>query len=340
MRKIATIALLLLACCGRARAQQQFAELGDFPLQSGEVIRRCRVGYRTFGRLNADRSNAVLALTWFTGTSAQMSSLFERGALIDSTRYFVVVIDALGNGVSSSPSNSAQQPRMKFPRFTIRDMVNSQHLVLTKTLGLTHVRAVAGISMGGMQTFEWTVAYPGFMDRAISIVGSPRLDPYDLLLWQIQNDALMLDPAWKGGEYTRQPSGRLVAGISALVDSTPERFAQTHPRERLDEQMAAAARAVEVFDANDHIRQSEAMMAHDVSARFGGSLERAAAAVKARVLVVTSATDRIVTPGPAIRFAGLLHAELVRLENDCGHSGPSCDQARVKRAVSAFLAGE
>ena len=74
---------------------------------------------------------------------------------MDSTRYFVILVDAIGDGVSSSPSNSKAQPLMKFPDITIRDMVESEHRLATEVLHLTHLRAVMGLSMGGMQTFEW-----------------------------------------------------------------------------------------------------------------------------------------------------------------------------------------
>ena len=204
MKRLSLVVLFLslfLFTPGAASAQgQRFADLGDFRLESGEVIKGCRVGYRTFGAMNADRSNVVLFPTWASGTTEQLASNFGPGRLLDTSKFYVVAVDALGNGVSSSPSNSTAQPRMKFPRFTVRDMVETQHQLLTKVLGIGHVRAVVGISMGGMQTFQWVVAYPDFMDRAVPIVGSPRLAPYDLLLWQAQIDAIMNDPGWRGGE--------------------------------------------------------------------------------------------------------------------------------------------
>ena len=104
----------------------------------------------------------VLVPTWLAGTTSDLKDLFGSGQLVDASIYFVVAIDSLSNGVSASPSNSRRQPRMKFPKITIRDMVNSQYQLVTKVLHLDHVRAVVGLSMGGMQTFEWIVSYPDF----------------------------------------------------------------------------------------------------------------------------------------------------------------------------------
>jgi homoserine O-acetyltransferase len=331
------VLLVLAALPSKARAQQQFAELGDFKLESGEVIRNCRIGYRTFGRLNADRSNAVLFLTWFTGTSLPLAGFFGPGEMVSGDHYGIAV-DALGDGVSSSPSNSSAQPRMQFPRFTVRDLVKSQHQLLTQVLKIKHLRAVMGVSMGGMQTFQWAVSHPGFMDKVVPIAGSPRLGAYDLMLWQAQNEAIMRDPAWQGGEYRQPPSGRLVAMIDALADSPPGRFDRDKGRAGWSAAIDRSARDIERFDANDRIRQAQAMMAHDVSAAFGGSLERAAAAVKARMLVVVTAGDHIVPPGPALEFARAARAQVLQLDNECGHGGVNCEYERVKREVGEFLA--
>lgn len=335
-RAVLVVAMLLLAAAAAPAREQKFASLGDFRLESGEVIRDCRIGYRTFGVLDGERSNVVLFPTWASGTTEQLASNFGPGRLVDTSKFYVVAVDALGNGVSSSPSNSTAQPRMKFPRFTVRDMVETQHALLTKVLGIKRVRAVVGISMGGMQAFQWLVSHPDFMDRAATIVGSPRLAPYDLLLWQAQIDAIMNDPGWRGGEYAENPARAAEYQFGALLLTTPEEFNRRMTREKLFEELARA-KTVRGFDANDKIRQDQAMMAHDVSERFGGSMERAAAAVRARVLVVVAARDHVVTPGPAAEFARLLKARLVTLEGDCGHLAPGCESQKVNPAVAEFL---
>ncbi len=200
----------------------QFASLGDFKLTGGGVMRDCRIGYRTYGRLNDAKSNAILFPTWASGTSEQLKGQAAPGKLADGSKYFVVLVDALANGVSSSPSNSRLQPRMKFPRITVRDMVNSQYELLTRHLGIRHLKAVVGISMGGMQTFQWIVSYPEFMDKAVPIVGSPRLAPYDLVLWKMEIDAIKSDGGWNDGEYKENPAQMLFAEFWMLMGETPQ----------------------------------------------------------------------------------------------------------------------
>jgi homoserine O-acetyltransferase len=318
--------------------QQQSASLGDFKLESGETIRDCRLGYRTFGQLNSDKSNVILFPTWFTGTTSQLVELVGPSKIVDSSKYYVILVDALGDGISTSPSNSQAQPRMKFPKFGIRDMVASQHQLLTQVLHIDHLKAVMGISMGGMQTFQWIVSYPDFVDKAIPIVGSPRLAPFDLMLWKAENDAIMGDPAWKNGEYTDQPALTLLTAFEGLAIETPEKFNADTTREKLPEWFAQTQKQIATFDANNHIRQAQAMMAHDVSATVGGSMERTAAAVKAKVLVIVSVTDHMVTPGPALEFAQMLHAEVLELRDNCGHLAPGCEMGKVGTAVTGFLA--
>ena len=319
----------------------RFANLGDFRLQSGQVIHDCRIGYRTFGRLDGAKSNAVLFPTWFTGTTKDLISLVGPGKLVDSSKYFVITVDALGDGVSSSPSNSKVQPHMKFPKLSVRDMVESQHRLATEELHLGHVRAVIGISMGGMQTFQWMVAYPEFMDVAIPIVGSPKLTSYDLLLWQAEVHAIEADAKWNQGDYTAPPEAgmRTVADIHELALETPAyRVKHTAPQDFRRFLESSEDSTMRGFDANNWIRQAQAMMGHDVSQPLGEDMEKAAAAVKARVLVIAGLQDHMVNPQPALAFARLIHAPTLEIDSDCGHLISDCEAPRINAAVAKFLA--
>jgi homoserine O-acetyltransferase len=318
----------------------KFADLGDFRLESGQTIRDCRLGYRTFGKLNAEKSNAVLFPTWFTGTTKDLVDLIGPGKLVDPAKHFVIAVDALGDGVTSSPSNSKLQARMKFPIFTIRDMVESQHEFLTRVLHIPHLHAVVGISMGGMQAFQWMVSFPEFMDRAVPIVGTPKLNAYDLLLWQAELHAIKADHAWNGGEYQSPPEAgmKTVADIHTLAVATPAyRTRRTDPRDFQKFLETTERDTMQHFDANNWVRQLEAMLSHDVSKTFSGNIERAAAAVKARALIIVGLQDHMVNPQPALMFARLLQARTLELDTDCGHLVFDCEGKRVYAAVRRFL---
>jgi len=133
------------------------AELGDLALESGESIRDYRQSYVTHGNLNADKSNLVLACISLTGNHHRLDFLIGPGKALDTERFFIICADPIGNGLSTSPSNSNEQSRMRFPRFLIRDMVNAQHRLLTEVFGVEHACAVVGASMGGMQALQWPV---------------------------------------------------------------------------------------------------------------------------------------------------------------------------------------
>jgi homoserine O-acetyltransferase len=332
-----TTSLVLLAA---DEPEQKFAWLGDFRLENGREIKNLKLGYRTAGELNADKSNAVLFPTWFTGTTKDLVDYVGPGRLVDSSKYFVILVDALGDGVSSSPSNSREQPHMRFPQINIRDMVRAEYELATKHLKISHLRAVIGISMGGMQTFQWIVSYPDFMDKAIPIVGSPQLTSYDLLLWTAELHALESDPAWKGGEYTSPPPAgtATAADILALALTSPQdRVRKIPPRDFLQFLEKNRQDTMQNFDDNDRISQLQAMIADDVSAPFGGSMEKAAAAVRAKVLVIVGLRDHVVNPTPALDFARLIFAPTLELNSDCGHMSFQCESDNLNQTVARFL---
>ncbi|HSF14976.1 MAG TPA: alpha/beta fold hydrolase [Vicinamibacteria bacterium] len=307
----------------------QIAELGELSLESGEMLRDTRLAYRTVGRLDAEKSNAVLFPTWFTGTS---EDLFVMGAVaaVDTSRFFLIAVDAFGNGVSSSPSNSMKEAA--FPRIAIGDMVKAQYRLVTEVLGIERLHAVMGASMGGMQTFEWMVAYPGFVKRAVPIVGSPRLGSYDLLLWRTELEAIEL--ARQHGDIAS--AAAVVGMVGALAMQTPEFHARATPRESLAK-LVEEAKAGAMDSMYDQRTQLLAMIDHDVSRRHGGSMVKAAESVEAEVLNVVALTDHMVTPGPALEFAELLGQGSIALESDCGHLALLCEGERVQEIIRAFL---
>ena len=325
-----------------AAAPQQFAQMGDLQLESKSVIRNCAVGYRTLGTLNADRSNAVVFLTWHTGKSEEALSMFGAKGLFDPTPYYVVIIDAIGNGVSCSPSNSKAQHGTAFPTFTVRDMVASQHRLLTEKLGLQHVHAVMGYSMGGIQTFQWMVSHPDFMNVAIPIAGTPRQSSYDMLFWRSLELTLLNEPSYAKGRYKKQPSMAALQTLFMMNATTPE-FRVTHTTPQGFEKFFKenAALDPDAADANNWRWQTRAMLVQDVGEpgddNAPRSLALAAAKVKARVHVISPRQDHIVNPLAALEFAQLLKADTTVLEGNCGHWAVNCEMAKVRPVVEAAL---
>jgi homoserine O-acetyltransferase len=336
--RILSVALLVILWSGVAAAQGtlEFARLGDFRLEDGETLRNCRIAYRTFGTLNKERSNAVLFPSWFAGTSQDLVSLdlIGPGRLADTSRFFVIAVDALGNGVSSSPSNSRMQPGRKFPRFSIRDMVNCQYELLTRHLGITHLEAVMGISMGGMQAFQWMLSYPDFMEKTVSIVGSPLPTSFDHLIIHAELNLLETMGEGKDGGLTTM---RTLTPIHIIAQRTPSFFVENIPVGQLAAYIASTQEAVTRSNIHDWTWQLKAIARHDVFHSFGGSPENAAASVKSRVLVVTSRQDHMVNPASANDFAKTLGARTLELTGNCGHLAFLCENDTLIEAVSRFM---
>jgi homoserine O-acetyltransferase len=310
------------------------ATIGDLALDSGQTIRNCRIGYRTWGALDASKGNAILVPTWLGSTSDTLGSWIGIGKLYDTSRYYVIAVDALGNGVSSSPSNSDDQGAA-FPRFTVRDMVRSQYQLVTRTLHLGHLYAVSGISLGGMQTFQWAVSYPEFLSKAVPILATPRQSAYDLLLWKTELDLI---DSLRDNPHSAAAVMKAVAGIQALELRTPSWIAGHLTRETLPAFQHDEEAAIGRIDLRDYASQLRAMIDHDIYRDSGGSPEVTARTIKAWMLVVISDQDHMVNPAPAIQLARITRSEILVLTGDCGHLATGCEQARLLREAGRFLA--
>ncbi len=328
--------LLFLIVTFLNAGNQQIARLGDFPLLNSLVIKNCRIGYRTYGKLNAQKSNAILFPTWFGGQSKQIGYFLGPNKLIDSTKYFVIAVDALGNGISSSPSNSTEQPGDQFPQFTIADMVRSQYDLLIQHLHIRHLLAVVGGSMGGMQTFEWMVRYPKFMDKAIPYVGTPQFDSYDILEWQ-----QALNMIKSGKHYGIPPDSirGMLNSFTSLLARTPQWIAEHYNRKKMPEIFAKFyAGEPKIFTNANYASQIKAMLQHDVAKDFHGDLRKAAAKVRSKTLIIQVSTDHIVNPLNALKFAKYMHAKIFVFDSPCGHLGIGCNLKNVSKVIAEFLA--
>jgi homoserine O-acetyltransferase len=318
-------------------------ELGNFKLESGEVIRNFEISYVTHGTLAPTGDNAILALTAIGSIHHRLDFLIGPGRPLDPDRHFIVCADAIGNGMTTSPSNSLVQPDLAFPRFSIRDMVVSQQKLLD-ALGIGTLASVVGASMGGMQALQWGVSDPFRMRSIVALVPMARTRPWAAAMNEVARRILMADSGW--------PSGPYGAGFDAwaaqsrvITNRTPP--ALEHVRAAgvpalVADAIAAARRAGP--DPVDWVYQSFAYDAHDVGTTpgFDGDTIAALRSIRAPTLLLVPELDLYNPVEDAIESAAHIpNATLVRLAGDAGHavaadSSPQIEE--VRRAVGEFLA--
>ena len=300
-----------------AQSQQQFAEIGTLELVSGELITNCNIGYRTFGKLNADSSNVIIYPTWFEGTTENVGRLIEKYRFIDTSKYFIIAIDALGNGISTSPSNYNVYKIKTFPEISIRDMVNSQYKMLTEVFKLKHIFAAIGGSLGAMQVLEWSVAYPNFISKIVAYVGTPKMSTYDLL-WI--NAQLNIIQTGKHYGVTEKEIRKSLAMMMAGMGRTPDYIVEKVKPEDFQNYLKDFDKEYSsTFTLEDYEYQLKAIMHHDIAKGFNGSMEDAANSINAKLFLIISETDLLVNPIETKRFAKLTNAKTLILNNNCGH---------------------
>jgi len=310
-----------------AQPELQLVNIGDFATTNGSIIKDCEIGYRTVGKINSDSSNVILWPTWFGGTSEDITKPRNLPRWIDSTGFYIIVVDALTDGVSSSPSNTTD-----FPEVSIRDMVNSQHELLVNHLNINHLYAIIGVSMGGMQTFEWLVAYPDFMDKGIPVIGSPKQSSYDIFVWQSQADLIK-----EAGtdEQKIELAMKRAYDICNMNSYTPSFFVKRVEPERMNKWRSSSYRRM--MNSKDYHAGLKAMLSHDIYKSSAINPENISDHIKADVLIVVSIQDHLVNPASSITISKLLNCNLVELSGDCGHGAFLCEAKKIREAVSSFL---
>jgi len=326
----------------------QAARLGDLRLESGEVIRDYVQSYVAHGELNARRDNAILVCISLTGNHHRLDFLIGPGRALDTERYCVLCADPIGNGLSTSPSNSAMQPGMAFPRFTLRDMIDAQRRLLEEVLGVDRLAAVVGASMGGMQALQWAVSHPAGMQRVIAMTPMAKTAPWAAMVVRAARACLMADPAWTGDGFREVPSRgwrAYTAVMTALLSRTPAAVAELAPDlaaigewfEKLVSQNRTTG-----FDAHDYLYQSWAYEAHDVGASAGGNTAAALASIRAQTLILAPPLD-LFNPAESARWSAeqIPGARLVEIPSRQGHQAATAtrpeDAAYLNDVIRDFL---
>ncbi|MFO7524261.1 MAG: alpha/beta fold hydrolase [Ignavibacteriaceae bacterium] len=329
--KLYLLIFIITAVNIQAQSEQSFASIGDLELENGDIISDCKIGYRTFGKANQDTSNVIMYCSWFEGTSEAIGTLIEKRNFVDTSRYFIIAFDALGNGISSAPSNYPDS----FPVITIRDMVKSQFIVLSEHLGIKHLHGAVGGSMGSMQVLEWAVAYPDFISKVVAYVCSPKLNSYDLLWMNTQ--LKMIETLKKYGAEEKEIKN-LSKMLTAWISRTPEYINENININEFQSYLKSfEPEMTNPFTLDDYVSQMKAMISHDISRNYNYSMEKTSENIKAKLLIIVSKNDLMVNPVESIRLAELTGAELIILDNDCGHLAVSCEFEKIKNEIDLFL---
>ena len=334
----------------------QFFDAGDVVLQSGLTHRGTRLAYQTYGTLDAHKGNAIVWMTPFGAHHTDIQAQLGEGRALDPTKYFIVIPNLFGNGLSSSPSNAVPPANgSRWPRFTVTDNVRVQRRLMTEVFGIDRLVMAGGFSMGGLQAYHWAALFPQAVQRLAVLCGAARCSPHNAVFLEGVKATLTADPNFQDGRFTGFPErglramGRVYAGWA---------LSQTFYRNEL--WRATGASSLEDFLVSNWEggflkRDADNLLSHlwtwqhaDISANelYGGDFAKALGAITARALILPSATDLYFQVEDNRREVALMpRAELKVIVSDWGHragsaAAPAEDLSFVDESLTALLASD
>lgn len=263
--------------------------VGELDLEEGGSIPDCQLAVATFGTLNETRDNAILVTTWYSGTHQIFRDVYIGPEhALNPDEYFIVVINQIGGGLSTSPHNAsganAGIGMSRFPHVRIGDDVVAQERLLREHFGIETLQLVVGGSMGAQQTYEWMVRFPHKVRRAAPIAGTAQNTPHDFLFAEALVEAITSDPGFKGGEYSSNADVvdglKRHAGIWAVMGFSTEFWKQEVWRAlEFESKEAFMAGFLEPYftamDPNDLLCMAWKWQRGDVARHTGGDLAAA-----------------------------------------------------------------
>lgn len=329
-------------------------QAGNVALQSGRTFRNLSIAYKTFGTLNADKSNVIVYPTSYSAQHHDTQFMIAEGGALDPTKYFIVIPNLFGNGLSSSPSNTPwPDVGPNYPQITLFDAVHVQRRMLAELWGITRVALVYGWSMGAMQAYHWAALFPDAVERIAVVCGAARCSPHNRVFIDGVRHALTADPAWRDGVFVERPvrgfraMGRLYAGWA---------LSQTFYREERWRSVGATSLEdylVAFWEPNFARRDPSDLLAQfwtwengDISANplYHGDLPAALSAIRARTLLMPGDHDLYFqVEDNRLEMQHLRDAQLAPIPSVWGHragnpvSQPE-DRAFIESRVKALLA--
>ncbi len=334
-------------------ADYEVFKLPDFRLQSGVTLPEATLAYKTYGTLNATRSNAILYPTSYAAQHPDIDWLIGPDRILDSTRYFIIIPNMFGNGLSSSPSNLADQfTSHNFPVFTHVDNVSAQRRLLMEVFGIERLALAYGWSMGAQQALHWGALYPECVERIAAVCSAAKTSQHNIVFLEGLRAALTTDPAWNGTCFVTKPErglrafGRIYAGWA---------LSQAFYREQKHLDLGYAS--LEDFlirdweasflrrDAANLLSMIETWKRSDISdnEQYAGDLPKALGSIRAKTLIMPGSHDLYFTPEDSLAEARLIpNAQYRPIPSVWGHraGNPSKnpeDQQFLKSAIAELL---
>jgi homoserine O-acetyltransferase/O-succinyltransferase len=332
--------------------EHQMASLGNFRFESGEAIDELKVSYVTYGKLNAARDNAVLSLQHFTGDHHDNEFLIGPGKAFDPEKYFVIATDFLANAklrqdLTTGPTNSGL--KMRFPRVTARDWVNADAKLVKEYLGINHVVAAVGASIGGINAFQLAVSYPDFVSAIIPMAASPQTNPQTRMVLRHVRDVIALDPAWYSGMYDVNPVTGLKVALAELSPwwrSTQWYMDTLTTSEKLRNYEATWQGIWSGLDARDVFYELDGWSEFNIgdTPGFNGDAKAALAMIKAKALLIGIKEDQITRREELQIAKSAIHdAAYLEISTPTGHLAviggvdPKFDET-INSEIAKFLA--
>lgn len=322
-------AVTLANAHGPDGAKHEMAQLGDMTLESGAVVKNLKMSYNAHGKLNAAKDNAILVLHGFGAGHHDFDALIGPDKPLDTDQYFIIASDQFGNtqvGFDHSTSPTTSGLKMKFPQYNYRDMIQAQHKLLTEGLGVKHLRAVIGISMGATHSFQYAIMKPDFMDVIVPIVGVPVYGN-EIFMSTNQNIAIIENcAAWQGGNYDQNSTDCAGTALWNLANYFFTReWWDANIRTAEDFEGFRKAWSDVYFgiqDMRDLYYLTKAAQRSSIAQTrgFNGDLNAALKSIKAKTLFLTNPRDMFYLPKQAESAAAQIKdARIVPLASDAGH---------------------
>jgi homoserine O-acetyltransferase/O-succinyltransferase len=328
----------------------ELMDIGTLELEEGGSIANCQLAVATHGTLNAEKNNAILVTTWYSGTSKIMGDVYiGSGRALDPDKYFIVVVNQIGDGLSTSPHNSEGAA---FPKVRIGDDVRAQHKLLTETFAIESLELVVGGSMGAQQAYEWAVRYPDMVKRAAPIAGTAKNTEHDFQFTQTLIEAITTDPNFKDGNY--KESAEVAEGLRrhaklwTVMGWSTEFFRLNRHKELGFDSMQAFVDGFMTgyfapMDPNNLLCMAWKWQRGDVSRNADGDLAAALGRITAKTFVMPISNDMFFPPSDCEVEQQLIpNSEIRVIDSIDGHlalfgTDPDC-QAQIDIFLKELLA--